>query len=99
MEPAGISGGCRPGRRPCRSNTGRQEHAEGRALARLAGDLDPPMMLLNDAVHGGQTQARAFADFLGRKKRIEDMAEDIRSHAAAGVRDAEADKPAWARVE
>ena len=56
------------------SSHARQVDAEGRALARFAVDVDEAVVLLDDAVDGGQAQARALADALGREERLEDVA-------------------------
>jgi hypothetical protein len=51
-------------------------------------------MLPDDAEDGGEAEARAFAGFLGREKRLEDAGSDLRVDPAAGVGDGEADMAA-----
>ena len=55
-------------------------------------------MQLGDAIHRGQPQAGALADFLGGEKRIENVAQDLRIHAEARVSDAQADELSHARL-
>ena len=55
-------------------------------------------MQLGDAIHRGQPQAGALADFLGGEKRIENVAQDLRIHAEARVSDAQADELSYARL-
>src|SRR5690349_23111951 len=52
---------------------------EGGPDALFALDLDPALVLLDDAVDRGQSKARALAHFLGRKKWFEDPAQRLRS--------------------
>ena len=73
-----------------------KENGEGGAGAGLAFDDDPALMLLDNAIDGGQAQAGALADFLGGEKRLEEMAQGGVVHAAAGVGDAQADEMAGA---
>src|SRR5260221_522831 len=72
----------------CSSDLGaamaRQEDREGGALAGLAVDEDEAAGLLDDAVDGGEAEAGAGADFLGREERLEDAREIL-------ARDADAD--------
>ena len=44
-----------------RRRDGRQEDSEGGARAGLAGHLDPALVLLDDAIDGGEAQAGALA--------------------------------------
>ena len=69
-----------------------EKNGEGGAGAGLALDGDPALMLLDDAIDGGQAQAGALADFLGGEKRLEQMAQRLVVHAQAGVGDAQADE-------
>ena len=62
-----------------------QVDLEGRALARLAVDVDEAVVLLDDAVDRGQPQAGAFAHLLGGEKRLEDVVQGLLVHAAAVV--------------
>ena len=66
------------------SLTGRKIFKVG-ALADLARDFDPAVVLRDDAVNRGEAEAGAFADFLGGEERLEDVAERLGVHAAAGV--------------
>ena len=70
----------------------REINIEGGAVAGFAGGFDPALMLVDDAVNGGQAQAGTFADFLGGEKRLEQVAQRNGIHAASGVDDAEADE-------
>ena len=49
--------------------------------------MDEAAVLSDNAVHGGQPQPGAFADFLGGEERLEDVLDDRLVHAAAGVAD------------
>ena len=55
-------------------------------------------MLFDNAIDGGQTQAGAFADFLGGEKRLEHVAQRVGIHAAAGVGHGQTDKIARPRL-
>ena len=44
-----------------------------------------PLMLLHDAMDGREAEPGAFADFLGREERLEDVRQPFRRNAAAGV--------------
>ena len=69
----------------CRAHIG-NVNAERRAFADGAFDLDPALVLFDNAINRRQAQAGAFADFLGGKKRLKDALEIFRRNAAAGVR-------------
>src|SRR5439155_1683325 len=56
--------------------------AERRALAPLAPDSEVALVLLDDAVHGRQAQARSLPDILRGEKRLEAVLLDLRRHAA-----------------
>ena len=56
-------------------------------------------MLPDDGMNGREAQARAFADFFGRVKRIENAVQYLRGHAATLVRNAETHKSTGARVQ
>ncbi len=60
-------------------------------MARFAVDVDESVVLLDDAVDRGQTQAGALADILGGEKRLEDMIQRLFVHAAAVVADGQQD--------
>src|SRR5262249_8879908 len=62
-----------------------QEDVERGALARLGIDIDEAAGLLDDAVDGGEPEARALADLLGRKERLEDLVADVGGNAGAGI--------------
>jgi hypothetical protein len=49
--------------------------------------VDPAVALLDDAVDGGQAQARALAHRLGGEERVEDLAHHVGRDAGAVVRD------------
>src|ERR1035441_10980321 len=61
-------------------------NTERRACADGAFDLDPALVLFDNAINRCQTQAGASADFLCGKKRLKDTLEIFRRNAAAGVR-------------
>ena len=63
-----------------------KEDVEGAALADFAADFDPALVLLDNAIDGGQAQAGAFADFLGGEERLEDAGHGGGVHAAARCR-------------
>ena len=56
---------------------GRKVEAEGRADARLAIDVNCPLVLLHDAVDHGQAEAGALAHLLGGEEGLEDMRQDV----------------------
>src|SRR5205814_66890 len=66
-----------------------QTNPEGRARAGLALHFDGPAALLDDAVDGRQTEPRAFAFFLRREERLEDLRHDLGGHSRARVGDRE----------
>ena len=66
--------------------------AKGSAFADGAFDLNPALMLLNDAVNRGEAEASAFANFLGGEKRLKDARNVFRWDAASGVGFADADE-------
>ncbi len=53
--------------------------------ARFAVGIDEAAGLLDDAVDRRQAEAGALADFLGRKERLEDLVDDLRRNAGAGI--------------
>ena len=63
----------------------REINAERRSVTDFAIDIDPALMLLNDAKDGGQSQAGAFADIFGGEERFENLWKNFRWDAAAGV--------------
>jgi hypothetical protein len=65
----------------------RQEDPERGALADFAVDIDEAAGLLDDAVDGGEAEAGALADFLGREERLEDLVADLGRDAGTGVGD------------
>jgi hypothetical protein len=62
-----------------------QVYPEGRALVRFAVNVDETVVLLDDAVNRGQSQAGAFARLLGGEKRLEKFIQSFPVHAAAFV--------------
>src|SRR6185312_495049 len=58
---------------------------EARAGAGTALDFDDAVVFLDDAIGHRQSQARAFADALGREEGIVDPRDVIRRYALAGV--------------
>jgi len=68
-----------------RARHDRKIHLEARALADFAVDGDAALALLHDAVHGGQTEARALARLFGGEKRLEYALLDGRRHARPRV--------------
>src|SRR5207247_6987055 len=63
---------------------------ESRALPWLAVHLDTAAVLLHQAVHRGQPQARSLPGRLGRETRFEDARLRVLVHPAPGVADGEA---------
>ena len=70
---------------PGRLSDSRQVNPERRALPRLAVDPHVAAALLDNPVDGGQTQPGAFAFFLGREERLEQVGLGLGVHPAAGV--------------
>ena len=54
-------------------------------LPELGIRIDEAAGLLDDAVDGREAEAGALADFLGREERLEDLVDDLRRNAGAGV--------------
>ncbi len=71
------------------SDMARQEDAEGRALADARIDEDEAAGLLDDAVDHGEAEPGALADLLGGEEGLEDLVDDLRRDAGAGVLDLE----------
>jgi hypothetical protein len=72
-------------------------HVQGGKL-RLQGrgfDLDPALMILNDAEGNGQPQTGALADPLGGVKRIKNPAQLLRGNAGTGITDDDLDLSAF----
>ena len=65
----------------------RQIDPEHRARADLAFSKDVAAGLLDDAVHRGQAKPCPLADLLGGEERIENLVDDLRRDARAGVGD------------
>ena len=68
-----------------RRGSRRKEHAEHGAAARVIVDLDPAVVLLDDARAHREAQAGAARALLGRVERVEDLVLDRRRDADAGV--------------
>ena len=62
-----------------------QEDVEDAALADFGVTVDEPAGLLDDAVDHRQAEAGALADLLGREERLEDLLDQVRRDAGAGV--------------
>ena len=75
----------------------RQENLKRASLVHFARHLNPSAVQFGDAVNGGQSQAGAFADFLGCEKRFKNPAQHLRVHAHAGIGNRKANEPAHAR--
>ena len=60
--------------------------------------VDPALVLLDDAIDGGQAQAGAAVQFLGGEERLENPAQVLRRDAAAGVAEGQADVAARGRL-
>ena len=65
----------------------RQEDGQRRAIPRLALAFDPPSVVANDAVDGGQPQTRRPASLLGREEWFENAFARVRLHADTVVDD------------
>jgi len=70
-------GTCDAGVRAVKFQVDGQDKAEGRALPLFAVDLEPPAVLLDDAVGNGQPQTTASRALLGGEEGIEDLAHDF----------------------
>src|SRR5258706_8742353 len=68
--------------------------AKSGALADLAFDFNPALVLFDNAVNGGKAEAGALADVLGGEERLEDAGDVFLRDAAAGVGFADADEGA-----
>jgi hypothetical protein len=66
---------------------GGQVDLEARAEVGLGVDVHAPARLRDDPVHGGQPEAGALADLLGREERLEHVLDGLAAHADAGVGD------------
>src|SRR5215472_13536627 len=62
----------------------RKEDTERRA-ARLRVRVNKSASLLDDAVDGGKSEARAFTDLFGGEKRFEDLVDDVWRNAGSAV--------------
>ena len=65
----------------------RQLNGEGRALAWLAVDGNPPVVSPDRLLHDRQAESSASAGLFGGKKRLKDLRRMIGFNAMAGVRD------------
>ena len=75
-------GGCTLGRSALQAG---QINLHGGATAHLRVDLHMPAGLLDEAIHLGEPQTRTATHFLGSKKRIEGLVNDLCGHALSGV--------------
>ena len=64
---------------------------ESAPLPGLGANTDEPFVLLDDAVHRGEPQARALPEGLGGIEGLEDVLEHCRSHATPVIPDREQD--------
>ena len=71
---------------------GREVDSECGADANLTGHLDPTLVLLDNAIDGGEAQTGAFADSFCREEGFEDAGHVFRGNAGAGVLHSHADK-------
>src|SRR5690349_3566007 len=72
-------------RRGIHLSTGQREKNSELCAAPDGGlNFNPAGVLLNDAVHGCETEASSFAEFLGSEKWFEQMPDHLRRHAATG---------------
>ncbi len=78
------------GRRGSRHS--REVYPEGGATAHFADHFNPPFMLLDDPINGGQAQASSFADLFGGEEWFENSPECRSVHAAAGIGNRQADR-------
>ena len=67
---------------------GRQVDAKRRSFVHLTVNFDPAVVLFDNGINGGESQAGSLAGFLGGEKRFEDAREIPGSDAAAGIGDA-----------
>src|SRR5207245_255824 len=72
-----------------RGGDGRKIDRELRSLTEFTADIEKAAMVLDDAGHGGQSQARPLAHLLGSEERIENLVEDIDRDACARIGDRE----------
>ena len=70
----------------------RQVDRDGRSLADLLSALTVPPDLMGEAVDLRQAEPGALADLLGGEERIEDLVEQIRRNADAGVAETQRDE-------
>ena len=68
--------------------------AESGPLADFAVNVDPSLVLLNDAEDRGEAEAGAFADFLGSEEWLENLLKQFRRNPGSGVGDAKTDESA-----
>ena len=76
----------------------RKKYLEDTALARLALDIDPAVMVLDDAMDHRQADSGPFAGSLGGEKWFEYPLTHPRIHARAGVTHRQADIAAPAKA-
>src|ERR1039457_4237913 len=84
----------RSGQRPSGNFPGqtREINVEGGSLVHLALNLNPSLMLFDDAKHRGQPPTGSFAGLLGCKEGFKEVGQMLRYDAGTGVGDGEADK-------
>src|SRR5208282_3280863 len=76
------------------STVAREEDLKSGPLADLALDFNPPLVLFDNAIDGGEAQAGSLAELLGGKEGLEDPPQILGWDATAGVADAETDEGA-----
>src|SRR5260370_15109426 len=86
--------GGRHGQRAAFFSGGGQKNLKFCSLPGPALDLDPALVLLDDAVTRGEAEAGSPLDALGGEKGLEDAGQIFRGYAAAGVGEGEADEAA-----
>src|SRR6185503_3417381 len=64
---------------------GRQVNLKSRALTELTLHFDPALVAFDDSIDRGQSQTGAFAKFFGRKKRLENAAENHLVHSRTAI--------------
>src|SRR5207249_2803442 len=68
------------------------EDFESGACANTSSDLDPTIMLLDDAINRSEAETGAFAHFFGSEERLEDARQVFGGNASAGIGHGEANK-------
>src|SRR5215470_379611 len=91
--PSKLRASRRPSLPRCESHCGLDRNADLKAsIAGNGLDADLAAHILDDAVHDIESEAGAFADFLGSEKRFKNTGLDIRGNSRAVVGDFDEDK-------